>query len=292
MEPKKVSIILCSYNHSSFVIEALDSIKNQSYLNIELIIVDDFSKDNSTELIDLWLNEHNYYAKTFFFKANNGLSFCLNFVLNSISGEFVKIISADDKLHYDSIKRCVEDLEFKGPKFGLVFTNSWTILSDSKITENIFDHSAFQNFSKEEFRKLLIQDNRIPALTVLMRKEALIETGKYDETFLVEDYSRWLRINEKYWISYIPDKLSYYRLHENNVSGERDYIVKEEILMLKIIHDKFQLNRKYINSEIKKRIRYNQISDRLFVCYSNYIHRNRFLVIILMLKKIINNKFK
>ena len=67
------------------------------------------------------------------------------------------------------------------------------------------------------------------ALTVLMRNRSPKKTGKYPTDIIVEDYYRWLKISEHYWIGYIPEKLVYYRLHEQNISKVKENIILEEI---------------------------------------------------------------
>lgn len=68
MENPLVTVIVVSYNHSKYIEENLDSIKNQTYKNIQLIVADDASKDNSAETFEQWLSKNNYPAEKIFIK--------------------------------------------------------------------------------------------------------------------------------------------------------------------------------------------------------------------------------
>jgi glycosyltransferase involved in cell wall biosynthesis len=287
MNERKVSIVLCCYNHAEFLAESLQSIKNQTYRNIELIVTDDSSSDQSRFIIQKWLSDNNFKAKLYFTSNNIGLSNVLNNVLDLIDGFYVKIISADDFLHKDSIKKCVDDLIKRGDEFGMVFTDSWTVTEESQLIDNIFNLDYLKDVSKEKMRELLISDNRIPALTVLMKTEALKKTGFYDSNFLIEDYYRWLKINKNYWISYLPEKLAYYRIHKNNTSTLKNNRIKNDMLLLKMKFDVDKLNKSYIESEISSRLYYNNLSWRIISGYIRYPYKKWSLLI-----KILINSFK
>lgn len=247
MEQPLVSVIVVSYNHSKYIRENLDSIKAQTYPNIELIIADDASKDNSVEVFEAWLSENNYSAKKNFHKQNTGLATTLNECLEMVSGKYVKLIAADDYLHPESIKKCVEKLEELGEDYGMVFTDTYIVNDKSKIIESVVDYSKFSSMSEEELKESLLINNIIAALTTLLSTKALRETGKYDSTFLVEDYYRWLKISEKYLISYIDEKLAYYRLHEYNISKEKSDRIRRETLLFRMMFDRKGLLKDQIN---------------------------------------------
>lgn len=247
MEQPLVSVIVVSYNHSKYIRENLDSIKAQTYPNIELIIADDASKDNSVEVFEAWLSENNYSAKKNFHKQNTGLATTLNECLEMVSGKYVKLIAADDYLHPESIKKCVEKLEELGEDYGMVFTDTYIVNDKSKIIESVVDYSKFSSMSEEELKESLLINNIIAALTTLLSTKALRETGKYDSTFLVEDYYRWLKISEKYLISYIDEKLAYYRFHEYNISKEKSDRIRRETLLFRMMFDRKGILKDQIN---------------------------------------------
>ncbi|WP_345990922.1 glycosyltransferase [Chryseobacterium sp. Chry.R1] len=250
-----VSIIVSSYNHEKYINECLDSIKSQTYPYIELILADDFSPDDSVSVYENWLKKNSYSAKTNFQKKNTGLSTMLNNCMNLVEGEYIKIIAADDFLHPEAIEKCVAELERLGNGFGMVFTDTYGVDENSNSIPDIADYNSLGNIDKDLFRKQLIKSNRIAALTVLMRKKALVDTGEYKSDFLVEDYFRWLKISALYYIAYIPQKLAYYRIHDNNLSSAKKERIEMETLILQMMFDK--------NGDIKDKI--NGITQKHYI---------------------------
>lgn len=271
MEQPLVSIVVVSYNHSKYIRENLDSIKAQTYPNIELIVGDDASKDNSVEVFEQWLSENNYPAKKNFHTKNMGLATMLNECTEILSGKYVKFIAADDYLHPESIAKCVEKLEELGDEYGMVFTDTFAVDGNSKRIQDFADYNQLGNIPKEEFREKLLLGNRIAALTVLMRTDILLETGAYDSKFLVEDYYRWLKINDKYFIGYVAEKLAYYRIHGENTSISKSLKLEEEVIQLQMLFDKSGICRDIIGAVLLKRYSQKQeISSETIDLYQNY----------------------
>ncbi len=233
-----VSIIVISYNHSRFIKENLDSIKAQTYSNIELIVGDDASQDNSVEVFEEWLKD-NHYTAAFknYHQVNTGLATMLNECIEKANGKYLKLIAADDFLHPESIEKCVAKLEDEGEECGMVFTDTYSVDDNGDPLPALAHYDTVGALSSEDFKKLLLQGNQIAALTVVIRKKVLLETGVYDNKFIVEDYYRWLKISQKYTISYVPEKLAYYRQHGGNISVLRAERIEEEVALLQMMFD-------------------------------------------------------
>ncbi|MFP3591674.1 glycosyltransferase family 2 protein [Chryseobacterium sp. SIMBA_038] len=272
MEKKDlVSIIVCSYNQGKYIEECLDSIKSQTYPNIQLIVADDASPDNSVDVFKNWLTENNYPAITHFHQKNTGLATVLNECIELVEGKYVKIIAADDFLHPESIEKCVTKLEDLGDEYGMAFTDTYAIDDNSNIIADIADYETTGNMDSLAFRTELIKGNRIAALTVLMRTKALQETGKYDAKVLVEDYQRWLKINEKYLIAYISEKLTYYRIHSSNISKAKSERIEFETLTLQIEFDKEGVAKSRINDRTQRQYFSGSKLPKEYVkLYNNY----------------------
>ncbi|PIF43413.1 alpha-1,3-rhamnosyltransferase [Chryseobacterium sp. 52] len=252
MEQPLVTIVVVSYNHSKFIKENLDSIKNQTYKNIQLIVGDDASPDHSADVIERWLQENNFSAEKNFHTQNTGLATMLNECVALAKGKYIKLIAADDFLHPEAIEKSVVSLETLGEEYGMVFTNTHTMDNDSVIIDDIADYDTLGNVDPYIFRKELVKGNRIAALTVLLRTDVVKETGKYDSSFTVEDYYRWLKINEKYLTAYIPEKLAYYRLHPENISKIKAEKIQIETILLQMMFDKEGTVKERVNVQTMK----------------------------------------
>jgi alpha-1,3-rhamnosyltransferase len=272
-----VSIVVVSYNQGKYIRENLDSIKAQTYPNIELIVADDASQDNSVDVFNEWLKENNYPAQTNYHTKNTGLATTLNESVEMVTGKYVKFIAADDFLHPESIEKCVQRLEDLGEEYGMVHTNVHCIDDASKIIEDRIDLNKFNDVDKDEFRRNLLKSNTIAALSVVLRTEVLRETGLYDNTFLVEDFYRWLKINEKYYIAYVAEKLAFYRLHPTNISALKQNIVEEDVYILKMLFDQ-GLYHQEIKSYVFNRYLNADVTPRLLKYYRNYQNRDKQLL--------------
>ena len=237
MRQPLVSIVVVSYNQGKYIKEILDSVKAQTYTNWELIVADDASPDNSVEEFKNWLTINNVDAKEIFHTKNTGLATVLNEAIEICAGKYVKLIAADDFMHPECLEKSVNSLEEKGEEYGMVFTDTYCIDENSNLRPDFADYNKLGNIPAEDFRKELIKGNRIAALTVMMLANVIKETGKYDSKFIVEDYYRWLKINEKYLIAYIPEKLCYYRWHDSNISKTKADLIDFEAHMLQIMFD-------------------------------------------------------
>ena len=100
-----VSVVIPCYNHENFVQDSIQSVINQTYQNIELIIIDDGSKDGSVEKIQEMIPacQERFVRFEFRYRPNKGLSATLNEALEWCEGDFVSFLSSDDYYHKDKI---------------------------------------------------------------------------------------------------------------------------------------------------------------------------------------------
>ena len=127
-----VSIICVSYNHERFVVEALESVKRQSYPNIELIIVDDGSQDKSVDAIEGWLLQ-NPNAQFLNLKTNHGYCTAFNKAFVHAKGEFYIDLSADDLLLPNRVVKGVEGFLKKGDRYGIQFSDAEYITTEGQV---------------------------------------------------------------------------------------------------------------------------------------------------------------
>lgn len=253
MEEPLVTVVVVSYNQSKYIKENLDSIRHQSYSNIELIVADDASNDNSVDIFKNWLKENSYVAKTNFHKKNTGLATMLNECIQLANGKFIKLIAADDFLHSDYIKKCI-DL-FEKTQADIIYTKAYGIDDNSTIiTDDHFCGLDFRN--DEELRKLLFKGNFISGATMMMRKSLYDKVGYYKKEVLLEDYDLILNaLNNNLIIKYLPETLLYYRRHEGNITKTKFELLQAYTIMTKIKYDiNFEFD-SIINKDLLKQLK-------------------------------------
>ncbi|MBL4649071.1 MAG: glycosyltransferase [Aureispira sp.] len=205
-----VSIVALCYNHAKYLEEALNSIANQSYANIQLIIVDDRSSDNSVELIQNWIDKNNIDCLFLPHEKNKGLCGSLNHGLKYIKGTYYQFLACDDVMLLEKIEKQVKVLE-TNPNLAVVHSNGYNINEHGVIGEKLHAKPLFTGDSKIVF-KALLSENRISAPAVLIRTEMLPKAPVYDESSIFEDWALWLKLAKNYDFHYINEPLVHYRV--------------------------------------------------------------------------------
>lgn len=235
-----VSVLIPAYNHENYIQETIESIINQTYPNIELIILDDGSKDKTWEKItELKPKCENRFVKSHFeTKQNEGTCITLNKLLKLSSGEFVYIIASDDLTKPQAIEKEVKFLQ-DNPDYALAVGDNEYVDSMGKqifrtpktFTSNIknakyktvkeFLSSKLKiDFLSDDFGsyKTLYKENYIPN-GYLIRKNIFETIGNFTKNAPLEDFWLMLQISKYKKMKYIDEILFSYRIHDTNTIG-------------------------------------------------------------------------
>jgi len=215
MKDPLVSIIVPCYNHEKYIEECILSIVNQTYKNIELIVIDDGSKDNSPEILKRLQKQYGFFLEI---QSNMGLSKTMNKATRNYShGKYLAGSGSDDFLALDRIEKQVRFMEAH-PEYAMVCGKAYTVDESSNVIEgfNVID-SVIDPKTSLTFESL-VESNPIPSMTVMLRRDVWLECGGYNENTIVEDLDLWLKIAYHFKIGYMDDYFAYYRWHETNVT--------------------------------------------------------------------------
>jgi len=220
-----VSVIVPCYNHENYVEQCIVSVVNQTYKNIQLIVIDDGSKDNSDEVLKT-LNAQ--YHFTYERRANHGLTKTLNYTIKKYAtGKYIAVIASDDYWALDKITRQVMFMETH-EDYGMC-------CGMAKIVDsNNIEKGILGNKIKDADLTLdnLLLINKVPALTALYKRDVFLKVNGYDEDLYFEDWNLWLKIAQQYKIGIIREILGYYRLHDGNMSGRSFVMIENHIRLL------------------------------------------------------------
>ena len=222
-----VSVPVITYNSSKFVLETLESIKAQTYQNIELIISDDCSTDNTIELCQKWVEQNkDRFIRTQIITAetNTGVSANLNRAENVCRGEWVKTIAGDDILMPDCIDIYIKYI-LEHPDvvyiFGRVEVFGSTKERNCFYAEKVFNYNFFSLDSKMQYEQLMLGENCIPAPTCFYNRlhSKFLEVQNDEKVPMLEDWPRWIQLLEKGVKFHFVDKIVVgYRIHNNSLS--------------------------------------------------------------------------
>ena len=202
-----ISIILPTFNHAKFLKKAIESVINQSYINWELIIIDNNSTDETSEIVSSYSDRRIIYSKI----HNNGvIAASRNLGIRLSNGSWIAFIDSDDWWTNNKLSKSVEYINTN--KFDLIYHDLFLVY---KSNQNSFKKLArSRNLSFPVFEDLLLNGNGILNSSVLVRKELLEEVGLIScdtNKITWEDYDCWLRISRKTnRFYYIEETLGYY----------------------------------------------------------------------------------
>ncbi len=213
MQEKLVSVVIPTHNRGDLISETIGSVLAQSYGNIEIIVVDNGSTDD-TEGVIKKINAPNLrYIKQ---ENSGGPAGPRNKGVRRSRGEYIAFLDSDDIWLPDKIERQVEVLE-KNPGVGLVFCQC-RLFGEEYHGKEIYPAKAY---SGDVFDKI-IRGNFVPTVSVICRRNALLETELFDESSglrAFEDYELWMRIARKHHFYFINEPLCLLRMHSQNLLG-------------------------------------------------------------------------
>lgn len=239
MDKPLVSIIIPSYNHEKYISESIESVLNQSFANLELIIIDDASKDKSKEIIKVYEGRDSR-IRALFHDENKGIAETLNEAIKEAKGKFIAFIASDDVWVKDKLKKQFEVLKknedlvvwsegavvnAQGMPNGITFTQMH-VASEKKKSGNIF--------------KELLKGNYICGQSVILKRENLGDIRFDEKLKYLNDYKFMVDLASRYDFYFIDEILVMYRIHgKNSILSDKVEWQKDRIIITDYFLKKF-----------------------------------------------------
>ena len=265
-----VSIVCLCYNHERFVREAVESVLNQSYPNIQVLIVDDASTDNSRSVIRE-IAAKNPDIEIILTERNLGNCAAFNLALQNVKGEFVVDFATDDVMEPERIARQIDFFKTLDPSYGVIFSDATYIDENGNVIRNHFDYlvakGLIRNIPVGDVYKNVISTYFIPSPTMLVRKQVMDELKGYDEQLSYEDFDFWIRSSRKFKYAFQNERLTKIRKSRSSMStgwykqGDAQlhstYLVCKKILLM----NKSKDENRALAARLKYEIRQSVFSD-------------------------------
>ena len=209
MNTPLVSVIIPNYNYGRFLAETIDSVLLQTYPNIEIIVVDDGSTDNSEDVL------RSYGEKIKWFKqANKGVAEARNRAVAESAGEMLAFLDSDDVWLPEKIEKQIEIFQ-SDASVGLVHCGYVDFDNEGKLLEEHLDGIA------GEVTEEMIRYRRAVVLgggsAAIIRREVFSAVGGFDQTVApAEDWEFYFQTARRYKIGFVPEVLMKYRQHGGN----------------------------------------------------------------------------
>lgn len=250
-----VSVVIPCYNHELFIQESIQSVIDQTYENIELIIIDDGSKDNSVlkilEMIRIC--QQRFVRFEFRSRPNQGLSSTLNEAASWCQGKYFSALASDDQILEDKTAIQVSFLE-DNDDISAVF-------GGVKLVDN--NNLELCKWVTEErlygFKEIIMHEHVLPAPTQMVRLELIRKIGGYNSNLLIEDWYMWLKLSQNGKIFYLSQIFALYRQHDSNISKNLTKIHQGRLDVL----DCFKDHPSY--KKAIKKVKWLNVQDKLIV---------------------------
>jgi glycosyltransferase involved in cell wall biosynthesis len=215
-----VTVCIPTYNHGIYLEQALDSVLCQTYSNLEIIIVDNYSTDNTDEVLVKFDD-----SRIKIYKNNNygSIAVSRNLAVNKSSGEWVAFLDSDDWWKENKLEKCAHNFQL-----GIDLIYHDLIIVDETIDRSQSMSIKSRKLEKPVFKDLIIKGNTIATSSVVVRKTILNKVNgmnESEEMFGIEDFNTWLKISQNTeGFKHIPENLGFYRMHNNNASLAKKFI--------------------------------------------------------------------
>lgn len=264
-----VSVVVITYNSSDTIVETLNSVKNQTYPNLELIVSDDCSTDNTVAIIRGWLdNNGERFVRTKLIEApqNTGVAPNCNRGMREVHGEWIKGLSGDDHLLSNSITDYV-DFVLANPECSICFgkfhfwgDNAEFVKKSKESYEKVF-YPYLRAGWKTQWRR--IQETLfVPGPGLFYKKALYDEVGGLDERFpFADEYPFTYNILEKGYRIYFLDKEVYdYQIRENSLCrtdwGLHPRVFESQYAYIRSVHANKMIKHGYFLLAFDKIINY------------------------------------
>ena len=214
----KVSVIIPTYNRSELLKKAIKSLENQSHQNFEIIIIDDFSTDDTAQVVRDMKDDRIIYLKHDF---NKGGSEARNTGIKRATGKFIGFLDSDDQWFPDKLERQLKQFEGQ-PDVGVVYTGVQVVNENNQPTRKIVPEY------KGEILPKLFESNCIDTTSsILVKKEVLDQVQGFDASLpSCQDWDLYIRLAQVTKFDFVKESLVLFYHH----SGERITTNKKSVL--------------------------------------------------------------
>lgn len=230
-----ISVIIASYNHAPYIEASIRSVMQQTYSNIELLVIDDGSSDDSVERITRLQTEYGFDFQN---QQNCGLSRTLNAAIARSKGSLIVPFGSDDIMRPQRLAVQAEYMQGK-PEVGICSANIDIIDSNGRPLPEKEQKQRHLPFRRLDFDDLFLDLKPGPqAATLMFRREALAAVGGFNPEIRLEDVYICLSIlRAGYYIDILPDVLADYRKHESNTYKRLRFMVENMLKTYEVFSD-------------------------------------------------------
>jgi sialic acid synthase SpsE/spore coat polysaccharide biosynthesis protein SpsF (cytidylyltransferase family)/glycosyltransferase involved in cell wall biosynthesis len=216
-----VTVYIVNFNYAKYLERSIESVLSQTFQNIQILIIDDGSSDDSHRILDYY---ENVYGIEVVRNTNKGLTASNNSALRLARGKYITRLDADDFFHEDAIRQLVSPLE-KNVSVVAVFPDYAVVDQEG----NVLHYESRNDFKKD----VDLFDSPAHGACTLIRLEMLKEVGGYNEDYLCQDgWDAWLKLLKFGSVQNISLPLFFYRQHGENLTRDKRRLYRTRSIIL------------------------------------------------------------
>lgn len=244
-----ITVVIPTYNHASLIGEAISSVIKQSYKNIEIIVIDNYSKDKTEEVVNSFADERVIYKK---FNNNGVIGASRNVGIKMAKGKLVAFLDSDDFWFEDKLSKAKQVFD-ENPDIDVVCHDLYLIDESNREVVKKARCGPYKNYED-----ILFKGSPLFTSATVVKKDKLLEVGLFSEKqeyITVEDYHLWLTLSKSSKIYYLHELLGNFRIHKKSNSRMSEMVDKHTSNFLNVINDHYA-------KWPKKNIYYNYMINR------------------------------
>ena len=215
-----VSVIIPTYNRANLIGKAIKSVLNQTYKDLEVIVVDDGSTDNTEEIVKSFTDFKIHYICH---KHNRGASAARNTGIKASRGEYIAFLDSDDEWLTEKLDKQMKIFVSESSEVGVVYTGDYYVDGKDKKIKKV-------HIPRKEgyiYEELLAGNYVGTPSALLVKKECFTKIGVFDEDLSgCEDYDMWFRIAKYYKFRYVKDLLVVCLIHDNQITANSEIMIE------------------------------------------------------------------
>ena len=228
LEDIKVSVIIPTYNDSNYILKTLFTVLNQTHHNLEVILIDDLSSDQTLELVKTKVNDKRLIV--YQNKENKGVAFSRNFGISKSTGDYVAFLDGDDYWDLCKIEKQLEFMVRNNYYFSSTYY-SIVDINDNKIGKYVAN-------PKKMGHQLFLRVCFPGCLTVMYKRSIYPNLSIPNTIEKRNDYALWLKLSEKCDCYCLNEKLAFYRKRKNSISSiKKRSLLKYHAIMFQSLYN-------------------------------------------------------
>lgn len=215
-----ITVIIPTYNRADMLADSVKSVLDQTYQDFEIIIVDDFSNDNTKDVVASFGDSRIRYIRH---DINRGEAAARNTGIKNARGIYIACHDSDDLWHSDKLEKQVHVISGSSSQLGVVYSGFWKVKAGKKT------YIPFLWVKKKngDIHKELLKGNFVGTPTVLIKRECFDKAGMFNEgIFNIVDWEMWLRVSEHYHFAIVDEPLVTANYDTDNISSNNESLLR------------------------------------------------------------------